>query len=50
MRTPLKDRIRRVMRAIIRKITGHKYGCCNDLWKRCGKCVYVMDEVEDGQL
>lgn len=47
MITPLKERISQIARRIIRKITGHKHDCCSVLWKRCSKCVYVMDEVSD---
>lgn len=28
------------IRPILRKITGHKYGCC-DGWARCSRCKYV---------
>jgi len=28
------------IRPILRKITGHKYGCC-DRWARCSRCKYI---------
>ena len=35
-----------IQHAILRKITGHEYGCCNKVFKRCSKCIYVREDGE----
>ena len=32
----------------LRKITGHKYDCC-DRWARCSKCKYVKGDDDKWQ-
>ena len=44
MKEPLKYKILSILRMIVRKLTGHNYGCCNHLFKRCSRCEYVIGE------
>lgn len=38
MKEPLIWKIREKISKVIRFFTGHKYGCCDDIFKRCRKC------------
>lgn len=47
MKTPLIWKIRQKIIKIIRFFTGHEYGCCNDIFKRCSNCKYVKGETDN---
>lgn len=43
MRQTLMQKLRgEIIYPILRKITGHKYDCC-DRWSRCSRCKYVKE-------
>lgn len=44
MKTPLIWRIREKLVRIIKPFTGHTYGCCDRIFKRCSNCKYVKGE------
>ena len=44
MKTPLIWRIRTMIIRIVKFFTGHEYGCCDDMFKRCSNCKYVKGE------
>lgn len=46
MKEPLKYKILSTLLMVICKLTGHEYGCCNNVFKRCSRCVYVKAEEE----
>ena len=43
---PLRYKIARWAYCVIRKVTGHEYGCCNNVFKRCSRCEVVKAEKE----
>ena len=44
MREPLYWKIRRVIGGIIRRLSRHYYGCCQNNFKNCDKCKYVIEK------
>lgn len=47
MKTPFIEKVRRFLYKIARKLTGHEYGCCGKVFKRCSDCVYVKTEASE---
>lgn len=47
MREPLYWKIKRIIGGIIRRLSHHYYGCCENQFKDCRKCNYGMDEYKE---
>lgn len=41
MKVPLKNKLYCWFRSLIMKLCGHKYICCQKLWKRCSWCTRI---------
>ena len=50
MKTPLIWRIRTMIIRIVMFFTGHEYGCCDDMFKRCSNCKYVKGEKKRKEM
>lgn len=46
MRTPFIWRVRKTIIRFIVRFTGHEYGCCSRIFRRCSKCEYVKGELK----
>lgn len=44
---PVIERIKRIIRNILCKLTKHKYGCCNKYFKNCSKCLIDKTPPKD---
>lgn len=44
MKTPLIWKIRQKIFKLVMLFTGHTYGCCENIFKRCRNCKYVRGE------
>lgn len=47
MKTPLIWMIRTKLVRVVRFFTGHRYDCCDCVFKRCSNCKYVKGETDD---
>lgn len=41
---PLWEKIKIFIRNIITEITGHKFGCCEKIFKNCDKCLGIKSK------
>ncbi len=48
VKTSLIWKIRTMLVRIMMFLTGHEYGCCDDIFKRCSNCKYVKGENDAG--
>ena len=44
MTEPFAKKIKRILYRAISFFTGHEYGCCDHVFKRCSKCKYVKED------
>lgn len=47
MKTPLIWKIREAFKRFIMNFTGHTYGCCDRIFRRCSNCKYEKGENTD---
>lgn len=46
MKTPIIWKIYEKIIKIIKFFTGHTYGCCDNIFKKCNNCKYVICSTE----